>query len=66
MFYTLPRRNAPDSDFGDKNVNVRIPLKASSKGVKNADKAGSKTLSFIEFTEHTKNDVADRMKKTVE
>ena len=66
MFNTLPRSNAPDSDFGDKNVNMRIPLKAAPEGVKNTDKAGSKTLSLIEFAEHTKDDVADRMKETVE
>jgi len=62
----FPRSNAPDSDFGDENMNVRIPLKAAPKGVKNADKAGSKTLGFIEFAEHAKNDVADGMKKAVE
>ena len=66
MFNTLPRSNASDSDFRDKNVNMRIPLKVASEGVKNADKAGSKTLSLIEFSEHTKDDVADRMKETVE
>ena len=26
VFYTLPRSNTPDSDFGDEDVNVRIPL----------------------------------------
>ena len=26
VFYTLPRSNPPDSDFGDEDVNVRIPL----------------------------------------
>ena len=66
MFNTLPRSNAPNGDFGDENVNVRIPLKAAPEGVKNTDKAGSKTLSLIEFSEHTKDDVADRMKETVE
>jgi len=63
---TFPRSNAPDSDFGDEDMNVRIPLKAAPKGVKNADKAGSKTLGFIELAEHAKNDVADGMKKAVE
>ena len=65
MFYTLPRSNASDSDFGDKNVNMRIPLKTAPEGVKNADKAGSKTLGFIELAEHAKDDVTDGMKKTV-
>ena len=66
MFDAFPRSNAPDGDFGDEDMNVRIPLKAAPKGVKNADKAGSKTLGFIEFAEHAKNDVTDGMKKTVE
>ena len=66
MFYTLPRSNEANSNFGDKDVNMRIPLKTSTEGVKNTDKSGSKTLGFIEFTEQAKNDVADRMKETVE
>jgi len=62
----FPRSNAPDSDFGDEDMNVRIPLKAAPKGMENANEAGSKTLGFIEFAEHPKDDVADRMKKAVE
>jgi len=54
-----------NSGFGDENMNVRRPLKGSLKGVKNADKAGSKTLGLIKFAEHAKNDAADRMKKTI-
>ena len=65
VFHTFPRSNVPDSDFGDKNMNMRIPLKTAPEGVKNADKAGSKTLGFIELAEHAKDDVTDGMKKTV-
>ena len=66
MFKTLPGSKASDSDFGDKNVNMRIPLKVATEGMKNADKAGSKALGFAEFAKHTKNDIADGVKKTVE
>ena len=66
MFYTLPRSNTSDSDFGDKDMNVRIPLEAASKGVENTDEAGSKMLRFIKFAEHAKDDVTDGMKKAVE
>lgn len=66
MLDTLPRSNASDSDFGDEDMNMRIPLKASPKGVKNADKAGSKTLGFIELAEQVKDDIANGMKKTIE
>ena len=66
MFYTLPRSNTSDSDFGDEDVNVRIPLEAASKGVENTNETRSETLSFIEFAEHTKNNVPDGMEKAVE
>ena len=66
VFDAFPRRDTTDSDLGNENVNMRIPLKATPKGMKNTDKAGSKMFSLIEFAEHAKNDVADRMKKAVE
>lgn len=66
MFYTFPRGNTPDSNFRDEDMNMRVPLETASEGVKNTNKTGSKTLGFIEFTEHTKNDVPDGMKETVE
>ena len=66
MFYTLPRSNTPDSDFRDEDVNVRIPLEATTKGMENANKTRSETLSFIEFAEHAKNDIANGMKKAIE
>ena len=66
VFDAFPRRDTTDSDLRNENVNMRIPLKATPKGMKNTDKAGSKMFSLIEFAEHAKNDVADRMKKAVE
>ena len=66
MFDTFPRGNASDGDFGDKDVNVRVPLKAAAKGVKDTDKAGSKSFSLIELAEHVKDDIANRMKKAIE
>ena len=41
-------------------------MKTAPTGMKNADKAGSKTLGFIELAEHTEDDITDGMKKTVE
>ena len=46
-------------------MDMRIPLKAAAESVKNADKAGSKALSFTEFTKHIKDNVANGMKETV-
>ena len=66
MFNTFPRSNTPDSDFGDEDVDVRIPLKATTKGMENTNETGSETLRFIEFAEHTKNNVPDGMEKAVE
>ena len=66
MFYTLPRSNTPDSDFRDEDVNMRIPLEATTKGMENTNETWSETLSFIEFAEHAKNDITNGMKKAVE
>jgi len=66
MYYTLPRSNTPDSDFRDEDVNVRIPLETTTKGMENANETRSETLSFIEFAEHAKNDIANGMKKAIE
>ncbi len=44
VFDAFPRRDTSDSDFGNENVNMRIPLKATPKGMKNTDKAGYKVL----------------------
>ena len=38
-------------------------LKAAAKGVKDTDKAGSKSFGFIQFKEHGKDDVTNKMKK---
>lgn len=66
VFKALPGSNASDGNFGNQDMNMRIPLEAASKGMKNANETGSKMLSFIELTKHMKNDVANRMKKAVE
>jgi hypothetical protein len=47
-------------------MNMRIPFEIASKGMKNADKAGSKGYGFINFMEHTKNGTANGRKKTIQ
>ena len=66
MFYTLPGSNAPDSDFGDEDMNVRIPFQVSAKCVKNTDKARSKKFCIIHFVEHPENDITNRVEKAVQ
>ena len=41
-------------------------MQTAPEGMENADKTGSKALSFAEFAKHIKDDIADRMKETVE
>lgn len=62
----FPRSNATDSDFGNEDMDVRIPLKTAAEGVEDTDKTGSKTFGFVELAEHTKNDITNRIKETVE
>lgn len=66
MLEAHPRGKTADSDFGNKDVDMRIPLKAAAEGMKNADETGSKRLGFVDFAEHMKDDVANGMEKTVE
>ena len=44
---------------------MRISLQTSAEGMKDADETGSKSFRFIEFTEHTKEDITDSMKEAV-
>ena len=38
--------------FGKKDVNVRVPLQASPKGVQNTNKSGSKILGLVHLEKH--------------
>ena len=40
----FPRSNAADSDFGNEDMDVRVPLKAAAEGVEDTDKTGSKAV----------------------
>ena len=55
-----------ETTFGEKTVDMRIPLEVTTKSVQDHDIAGSKVFGFIEFAEHTGDDTADGMKKTVQ
>ena len=60
-----PQAGVTDSAFRDKTVDMRIPFKVSAEGVKNTDKAGSKSQGLVKFEEHTKDNTSDRVEKTV-
>ena len=47
-----PNRTIPASTFGKKDMDMRIPLKVTPKGVENANKPGSKLFRLVHFVEH--------------
>lgn len=66
VFNAFPRGKTANGDFGKKNMNMGIPLKAAAKGMENANETGSKLLRLIEFAKHAKNDITNGMKQAVE
>jgi len=52
--------------FRNKGVDMRIPFEVSAKGMKDADEAGSKAFCLIHLGKHTKKNITDRMKETVQ
>ena len=63
---TAPHRGITDTAFRDKSMNVRIPLETATESVENADKTGAKVLRFINFIEHTKDNIANSSKEAVQ
>ena len=47
-------------------VGKAFPRKAAAEGVEDTDKTGSKTFGFVNLAEHTKNNITNRIKETVE
>ena len=61
-----PQRGISDTAFRDKSMNMRVPLETATESVENTDKTGAKVLRFINFIEHTKDDIANGSKETVQ
>ena len=55
-----------DSGFGDDTVDMRIPLKRATKGMKNKDKAGSKAFGFVFLVKKSKKDSLNGREETVQ
>lgn len=66
MFDGTPGSKVAGSAFGDECMDVRIPFKITTKGMKNTDKSGSKIFGFIKFIEHAENNIPDRRKEKVQ
>ena len=65
MFYGTPRRNISGSAFRDQDVDMRVPLKTTPKGMQNANKSGREVFGLIDFAEHIQNCLVSGIKKTV-
>lgn len=63
---TTPKKGFSHATFRDESMDVRIPLKRTTKGMKDADETGDEMLRLIEIIEHAKNDGLNGVKKTIE
>ena len=63
---TPPEKRFANSSFGNQHMNMGIPLKRTSEGVKDTNKTGDEVFRVIEFIKHTKDNRLDSMKKTVQ
>ena len=61
-----PHRRITNTAFRDKSMNMRIPLETATECMENADKTGTKVLRFINIIEHTKDNIANGRKETVQ
>ncbi len=61
-----PHRGISNTAFRDKSMNMRIPLQTATECMENADKTGTKVLRFINFIEHTKDNIANGSKERVQ
>lgn len=66
VFYHTPGDIVAGSAFGNEAMDMRVPFKVTTKGMKDADKAGSEEFLLIDFMEHTKNNTADSRKEAVQ
>ena len=66
MFHDTPRCNISNSAFRDQDVDVRVPLKTTPKGMQNANKSGREVFGLIDFAKHIQNCLANGIKKTVQ
>lgn len=61
----LPEAVVGKAAFGDKAVDVRIPLEVASKGMQDHDKAGSVVFRTVHLVEERKDDAGDGVKEAV-
>lgn len=65
VFKRTPSTGITNATFRNEAVNMRVPFQVTTKGVKDTDKAGSKTLRFVSIMEHSKDNATDGREKAV-
>ena len=65
MFDDTPEAVIRETAFGNKAMDMWIPLQGSPKCMKDAENAGNKVFRFVEVMEHTQNNTADSLEKAV-
>lgn len=65
MLYCAPETVIRITSFGKEAVDVRIPSKRTSKGMKDTDETRNKVLGFVDGMEKAGDDALDGMKKAV-
>ena len=66
MFDNTPRRNIACTAFRDQDVDMGIPLKASTESVQYANESRGKIFGFVDFTKHIQDGLTNSIKKTVQ
>jgi len=65
MLDGTPNGIVADPALGKQDVNVRIPFEVSAEGVEDTDESGRKVFGFIHLEEHTSDNIANGVEKTI-
>ena len=65
MLYRTPNSIVRKTAFRKNAVNVWIPFKRASEGVKYTNKTRDKVLRLVKLGKHTQNNTGNSMKKTM-
>lgn len=60
-----PSAGITETAFRDETMDMRIPFKITTEGVKNTDEAGSEAFSFVIFVEHPGDNRIDGSKEVI-
>lgn len=60
-----PKGVIGETAFGNKAMDVRVPLEGAAEGMEYTDEAGDKVFGFIKFMEQKKDNASDSLKEAV-